>query len=59
MTQSQIDRAVARATGESVGLIQRRGFSLQNLPVPLRRHRRRRQRRSPASLSKHGQAACA
>jgi hypothetical protein len=59
MTQSQIDRAVARATGESVGLIQRRGFSLHNLPVPLRRYRRRRPRRSPASLSKHGQAVCA
>jgi hypothetical protein len=59
MTQSQIDRAVARATGESVGLIQRRGFSLQNVPVPLRRYRRRRPRRSSVSLSKHGEAACA
>lgn len=59
MTQSQIDRAVARATGESVGLIQRRGFSLHSLPVPLRRQRRRRPRRSLTSLSKHGQAACA
>jgi hypothetical protein len=59
MTQSQIDRAVARATGESVGLIQRRGFSLHFQPVPLRRHRRRRPRRSPTSLTKHDQAVCA
>lgn len=56
MTQSQIDRAVARATGESVDLIQRRGFSLQSLPIPQRRQRRRRQRRSPAPLPKHVQA---
>jgi hypothetical protein len=58
MTQSQIDRAVARATGESVDLIQRRGFSLHCLPIPQRRQRRRRQRRSPAPLPKHGQAVC-
>lgn len=57
MTQSQIDRAVARATGESVGIIQRRGFSLHSVPIPLRRQRRRRPRRS--LTTKHGQAACA
>lgn len=59
MTQSQIDRAVARATGESVELIQRRGFSLHSMPVPLRRLRRRRPRRSPVPLSKQGHTACA
>ena len=59
MTQSQIDRAVVRATGESVVLIQRRGFSLHSLPVPLRRQRRRRPRRSSPSLSRHEHTACA
>ena len=29
MTQSQINRAVARATGESLGTIVRRGFSIE------------------------------
>jgi hypothetical protein len=28
MTQARINRAVARATGESLGTIQRRGFSI-------------------------------
>jgi hypothetical protein len=32
MTQSQIDRAVSRATGESIDEIRRRGFSLADLP---------------------------
>lgn len=47
MTQHQLDRAVARATGETVETIQRRGFSLE----PARHHfrhwqSRRRQTRS-------------
>lgn len=58
MSQSQIDRAVARATGESVGLIQRRGFSLHCLSVLLHRVRRRRPRRSSTSLTRHAQTAC-
>lgn len=59
MTQSQIDRAVARATGEPVGVIQRRGFSLHGLPVPPRRRRRRRPHRSSVVLSRQAQSACA
>jgi hypothetical protein len=30
MTQRQLDRAVARATGESRRLVRRRGFTLQS-----------------------------
>jgi hypothetical protein len=33
MTQAQIDRAVARATGESIALIRSLGFSELCLPV--------------------------
>lgn len=33
MTQSHLNRAVARATGESVGTIRRRGFSLVGPPT--------------------------
>ncbi len=32
MTQADIERGVSRATGESVGTIRRRGFSI--LPLP-------------------------
>lgn len=34
MTQHDIDCAVARATGESVGVIRRRGFSLVSARSP-------------------------
>jgi hypothetical protein len=53
MTQAQLDRAVARATGESVAFIRGMGFGLLSLPRPpeltraanrLRRYRRRRAR---------------
>ena len=43
MRQSDLDRAVARATGESVNLIQARGFSLLAPPravIPFPRHLR-------------------
>jgi hypothetical protein len=42
MTQAMLDSAVARATGESLKTIQRRGFS--PLPSCPRRSRRRRGR---------------
>ena len=32
MTQAELDRAVSRATGESMGTIRRQGFSI--LPLP-------------------------
>ena len=32
MTQAELDRAVSRATGESVGTIRRHGFSMKPLP---------------------------
>ena len=41
MSQSQLDCAVARATGENLQTIQRRGFS----PLPSRLHRARRRAR--------------
>ena len=34
MTQSDIDRAVARATGETVGRVQHMGFTLVVIPPP-------------------------
>ena len=43
MTQAQLDRAVARATGEHVETIQHRGFSA--VTVRLRPAGRRRRRR--------------
>lgn len=51
MTQTQLNRAVARATGESVETIQRLGFSA----MTIRTHpcRRRHGRRSSANYSKH------
>jgi len=42
MTQRELDRAVARATGETVAEIRRRGFSLLKGPRVLTRHRRSR-----------------
>ena len=37
MTQSDLNRAVARATGETVSRIQRLGFSLVQCPRPVKR----------------------
>lgn len=42
MNQNQLDRAVARATGETVETIQSRGFSF--LPCPVQRCRPARRR---------------
>jgi hypothetical protein len=39
MKQADINRAVARATGESVSEIERMGFGLVSLPVPAPRSR--------------------
>jgi hypothetical protein len=33
MTQSQLDRAVARATGESLSTIRHRGFTVVEMPT--------------------------
>jgi hypothetical protein len=52
MTQTQLNRAVARATGESVEVIQYRGFSPMKLPSrPFRRPRRDRGRRRASSFA--------
>ena len=40
MKQSQINREVARATGESVEFIRKRGFDIIIVPVPRNRPRR-------------------
>lgn len=59
MTQAQLERAVARATGETVATIQQRGFMPMPLPSPppkrlYRRRRRRKGRRfQPALLKLH------
>jgi hypothetical protein len=45
MTQSQLNRAVARLTGESVQTIQEIGFNLINVASRRSRSRRRRWRR--------------
>jgi len=42
MNQSQLNRAVARATGENLDTIQRRGFSFVRLNGPIRILRRQR-----------------
>lgn len=34
MTQAELDRAVAAATGESVGTVRRLGFSIVEVPDP-------------------------
>ncbi len=41
MNQSELDRAICRATGESRELIQRIGFKLVVPPKPRKRRRRR------------------
>jgi hypothetical protein len=50
MNQYQLDRAVARATGETVETIQTRGFSFMPCPIQRCRPPRRRQQhwRNPA-----------
>ena len=35
MTQAQLERAVARSTGESVQTVRHRGFRIQNIVTPL------------------------
>jgi hypothetical protein len=56
MTQHQLERAVARATGESIETIQRHGFISMPVIVRRPRHRRRRARsgragsRRPATI---------
>jgi hypothetical protein len=45
MSQTDLNRAVARATGESVQQIRKLGFQL----VPVSRRSRRRRRRQPAA----------
>jgi hypothetical protein len=47
VNQSQLNQAVARATGESVHTIAGLGFSLLSLPKPARRSRRSRCRCGP------------
>ena len=42
MTQPDLERAVARATGENRELIRRMGFSFIDVPRPRRRRRQRR-----------------
>jgi hypothetical protein len=54
MTQSQLDRAVARATGESVATVRGLGFSLMAAPRPARRRRRRRYRARPVRRAGRG-----
>ncbi len=54
MNQNDLDRAVARATGETVDTIKSMGFSPCYLPIPERRFRARhwrpRRRRAPVQL---------
>ena len=53
MNQQQLDRAVARATGESVETIQRHGFIPIIVSVrPRRRGRRRRRSRASRALTR-------
>ena len=42
MTQPELERSVARATGESRQLIREMGFTFIDMPLPRRRRRRRR-----------------
>lgn len=64
MTQSQLDRAVARVTGESVLTIRNHGFTLLETPSPsgkprsprrlrprFRRHHQREHNRDPQEAS--------
>lgn len=53
MKQTDLNRAVAQATGETVDRIQRIGFNLVVtpqlvVPMPVPQQRRRRRRRKPA-----------
>ena len=53
MTQAQLDRAIARATGETVATIQRHGFSPMKVCIFVlsrRRGRRRRRRKSMVAV---------
>jgi len=45
MTQAQLNRAVARVTGESVGMVEQLGFNLMVVPV---------MRRTPQSFHRTG-----
>ena len=59
MSQSDLNRAVARATGESVNAIKRMGFSPVCLPIPDRcpsRIRHRRRKRLWARMKRHNAA---
>ena len=55
MTQRDLNRAVARATGETVDRVGRLGFHLTIVPGPVptscRRRSRRNRRRRPANQS--------
>jgi hypothetical protein len=46
MTQAQLNRAVAHATGETVGLVEHRGFNLVIVPETVGRPSRSSRRRS-------------
>jgi len=55
MTQGQLNRAVARATGETVNMVKQLGFGLLVIPEPAATSRRvRRHGGSGRSKSKHG-----
>ena len=55
MTQPQLDRAVAKATGEHTGTIRRIGFRLVTVPA-VRRHRKRAGRRQSGPRHRPGLA---
>lgn len=46
MKQADLNRAVARALGETVAVIEHRGFSLVPMPRPRKKHRAHRRRNS-------------
>jgi hypothetical protein len=52
MTQHQLNRAVARATGETVETIRNRGFIFIACPKPIRFRSGRSRRRSAQTVSK-------
>lgn len=52
MTQTQLNRAVATATGESVRHIAHMGFSLMTLPTPRRPRPKRKQQHSASGSSR-------
>jgi hypothetical protein len=51
MDQATVNRAVARATGESVSFVKRMGFSLVPLPTAACRRRQRNRHRAPTNLA--------